>query len=54
MYEINFFVKKNDTQISGFAVVKKAPSQKFFEKKSYSSLFVQIRSTKRYAEIFLK
>ena len=41
-----FFAEKNDAQISGFAVVKKAPSlwkKSFFRKKYSSSLFVQSR-----------
>ena len=51
-----FFVEKNDAQNSGFAVVKKA-WKKFFlkkkkKKKNPSSLFVQIRPTKRCTEIF--
>ena len=54
MYETNFLWKKNDSQISGFEVVKKAPKpwEKKFFKKNSSSLFVQIRYTKRCAEIF--
>ena len=54
--KIYFFVEKNDAQISRVAVVKKAPSlwKKNFRKKNPSSLFVQIRPTKRCAEIFLK
>ena len=49
-------MEKNDAQISGFSVVEKAPSpwKKSFSKKNPSSLFVQIRSSKRCAEIFLK
>ena len=42
---------KNGVQISGFSVVKKALSPR---KKNLSNLFVQIRSSKRCAEIFLK
>ena len=55
--EKNFFVEKNDAQISRVAVVKKAPSpwkKKLYWKKNPSSLFVQIRPTKRCAEIFFK
>ena len=47
-----FFAKKNEAQISGFAVAKKAP--RFRKKKTASSVFVQIRPTKRCAEIFFK
>ena len=49
-----FLCKKNDTQISGFAVVEKAPSpwKKFYWQKIPSSLFVQVRSSKRYAKMF--
>ena len=49
-------MEKNDAQISGFAVVEKAPSplKKIFLKKKFLQLIVQLRSTKRYAEIFKK
>ena len=49
------YVEKNEVQISGFAVTRKAPRpwKKFFSKKNSSSLFVQIWSSKRCAEIFL-
>ena len=45
-------MEKNDTQISGFAVLEKgpSPSKKHFLKKNSSSLFV----TKWCAEIFLE
>ena len=50
-------MEKNEVQISGFAVVKKAPStwQKIFSKKKKNSysLFVQISSSKWCAEIVL-
>ena len=47
-------MEKNDAQISGFAVLKKAPShwKKIKKKKNYSSLFVQIY--KKVCENFLK
>ena len=50
-------MENNDTQVSGFAVVKKAPSPRKKnnlkkKKKILPALFVQIRSTKRWAEIF--
>ena len=49
------FVQKNDARMNGFAVVKKAPSNLkkifFWKKKNPSGLFVQIRSSKRCAEI---
>ena len=40
--------------MSGFAVVKKAPNhwQKYFLKKNFFILFVQIRSSKRCSEFF--
>ena len=49
------FWAKNYPQMNGFAVVKKAPNhwEIFFLKKNSSSLFVQIKSSKRY-EQFLK
>ena len=49
-------MEKNDAQISGLTVGKIAPSlwKKNLKKKKSSSLFVQIRSTKRCAEIFFK
>ena len=51
-----FFVEKNDTKISGFAVVKKSQvlQKKFFLKKNTSSLFEHMRSSKQCEEIFLK
>ena len=47
-------MEKNEAQISGFAVVKKAPTawKKRFSKKHSSSLFVQILSSKRCANFF--
>ena len=50
MYRINFLWKENESQISGFAVAKKAASPW----KKFSSLFVQIWSSKRCVEYFLK
>ena len=49
-------MEKNEGQISGFAVAKKAPSpwKNFFSKKKSSSLFVKIRPTKRFAEFFFE
>ena len=49
-----FFDGKNDTQNSGFAVVKKAPSpgKKLKKIKNSSSLFAQVRPTKWCAETF--
>ena len=50
-------MEKNEAQISGFAVEKRARSpwnNFFFFEKNYSSLFVQARSSKRCAELFLK
>ena len=44
--------KKNDTQISGFAVVKKAPEKKICWKKKKILPALQIRPTKWCAEIF--
>ena len=52
-----FFCGKIDAQISRVAGVKKVSNslkKKFFEKKILIDLFVQIRRTKRCAEIFLK
>ena len=51
---MNFFlVERNEAQIKGVAVVKKAPSPwKIFFEKNPSNLFVQIRPTKRCVEVF--
>ena len=50
-YKINFFVEENGPQTSRVEVVKNAP---IFRKRNPSSLFVQIRPTKRCAEVFFK
>ena len=49
-------MKKNDAQINGFAVANKKKLKKKIQKKKKnpSSLFVQIKYSKRCAEIFLK
>ena len=47
------FVEKNETQISGFAVAKKAwSSWKKNQKKGSSSLFVRIWSSKLCVDLF--
>ena len=52
---LQLFVEKNDVQISSSAVLKKILEKMFFEKeKNPCSLFVQIRPSKRYAEIIFK
>ena len=47
-------MEKNEAQISSFAAMEKAPSlsKKLFCKKNPSSLFVQIRPTKRCVDFF--
>ena len=47
----DFFLEKDDVQISRVAVVKKAPSS-WKKKKNPSSLFVQVRPTEGCGEIF--
>ena len=56
MYKINFLWKKMKPKLVVLQLSKKVQvlEKKFFQKKNSSSLFVQIRPTKRCAEIFFK
>ena len=49
-------MQKSNIQISGFSFEKRAasPEKKFKKKKITFSLFVQIRSSKRCAEFFIR